>query len=114
MRASWLSSLLSGILLGIACRLEDNAGLEGSPVELLEKDTFSYLVVFAFFALLITTVIGVDQLREFRSQRSLQGFFHCEVDGHDWEEFYLPAWGRLLVYLLGISGTAALCHAWWM
>lgn len=106
MRATWLTSLVSGVLFGLFCRITENP----MPfLEVVERETLSWLVLVLFFLLLFTSVVGVVQIRELRNHLNLPAFFHIEDDADEWAALYQPLWGRLLVFFVSLICTTWMC-----
>lgn len=85
MRATWFTSLLAGVLIGMAARVSELADLDGSVV----------LILFA--AAVPLAVVGLPQLGEAYAERKRRGSIRLTRDG-DLAKFYLPTWGRMFAF----------------
>ena len=86
MRATWVTSLIAGILFGVVARLVDTANLEGG-----------YAVIL-FFISALGAVIGIPQIREIHAEHRRRGSARARME--DFPAFYLPAWGRMIVWFV--------------
>ncbi len=92
MRATWITSLAAGVIFGVV------AGIVVPRV-----DAFAFLVLLVVF--LPTTflgVFGVRQMKEMLEERKRRGlgFFGSLAEIEDLRRFYLPIWGRMLIWFI--------------
>lgn len=96
MRATWITSLTAGLLIGTTARLCELAKLDGS------------LPLIVFVIVVPVAVIGIPQLREARAERRKRGSFTLSGKG-DLATFYLPTWGRMFgCFLSAVASTLIL------
>lgn len=88
MRATWFTSLVGGILFGMAVRVFEVVELDGG-------------FMLALFAIIVpVAVAGIPQLREMREERRRRGTLTLMRDG-DLFAYYLPIWGRMALWFIG-------------
>jgi hypothetical protein len=95
MRATWLTSLLAGILLGTV----------GGLAELYEDALLLGLFVGLFFVTTPTLVFGLSLFRELREEQKARGldWMHPLSEWKDLRRFCFPLWGRMLVWFIAVA-----------
>jgi hypothetical protein len=92
MRATWVTSLIAGMLFGYVARLVDTANLQG------------VYAVIIFYISVLFAVLGVPQIREIYAEQRRRG--SVRVRKEDFPAFYLPAWGRMFVWFVACAISA--------
>lgn len=98
MKATWVTSAVAGALFATII------SIFGS-----NKSELANLVFLAVFLVSsVVGVIGIGQLREINAERKRRGLgiFSMMAEKDDFARFYVPGWGRSLVWFL-----AAVCVA---
>lgn len=92
MRATWFTSLLAGIVFG--------------AVTGLDEAEFSTWYGLALLLILVpVAVLGLPQLREaFTAGKQREGISTPRMD--DIRRHFIPAWGRLIVWLASAAAAA--------
>ena len=87
--------MVAGAVLGIV------AGFVVSRV-----DAFAFLVLLiVFFPSALLGVFGVPQMKEMLEERKKRGlgFFGVLAESEDFKRFYLPTWGRMLIWIITVG-----------
>jgi hypothetical protein len=99
MRATWLTSLVTGVGFGILAVLGDRVG-----------EQVHLILLAIFFVSTLFGVIGLPQLRE--------AFAECRARGaltlmrrEDLHRFYLPVWGRMFMWFLSTAATGLIAKS---
>jgi|SRR5688572_19598097 len=96
MRATWITSTVSGVILGTVIHVSESQHGKADMAVVLP----------VLFAVALVGVAGVDQFREMRAERRKRGLglFGIMAEPEDFSRFYFPAWGRMF---LCFGATAA-------
>lgn len=96
MRATWITSIIGGVLFGFLVRLTDVGKIDDG------------LNIFFFFVDAIFFVIGVPQLREdYRGAKGLMGLFTRTTDFRSCQS----TWRRMLIWFIFVTVTVATTRA---
>jgi len=96
MKATWATSLLTGIILGGVIYISELSG---------KADLVFVLPV--FFASALLGVIGLGQIRSMHAERKKRGLglFGIMASAEDFSRYYFPAWGRMFLWFLATVVT---------
>ncbi len=95
LRATWITSLLAGLFFGTSIQLLDPPS--NSP--------FSFLLIIAFAAMVVISVVGIPQLRELHQEQRENGgeWFGMHTQGYDFWGFHGPAMGRGCLFFCAVT-----------
>jgi hypothetical protein len=96
MKATWATSLLTGIISGGVIFISELSG---------KADMAFVLPV--FFAGAFLGVIGLGQIRSMNAERKKRGLgvFGIMASPEDFSRYYFPAWGRMFLWFLATVVT---------
>lgn len=109
MRATWITSLLAGSLLGFLSRVVDLADEDGLPWTLTKQEA-SWALMLVFFVTTFVGVIGIPQLRESYAEMKRRGAWTLNRR-EDLAVFYFPAWGRMAMWFVAVVLTSITAKA---
>ena len=90
MRATWITSLIAGVIFG---------SVAGIVVPRVDAMVFAMLLC-VFLPTVFVGVFGIGQMKEMLEERKKRGlgFFGVLAESEDFKRFYLPTWGRMLIW----------------
>lgn len=104
MKATWITSAVAGAILGAVIHFAERDDGKADMA----------LIMPVFFITGIVGAVGVSQFREMHAERKRRGLgpFGIMAEPSDFTRFYLPGWGRMLVWFISAVVTVFSLNAW--